>query len=579
MDAAKRTINEVFTGTKILDIPFFQRSYVWIETQWERLLDDVKNVTKTSEPYFMGSVILKQQQTPLSETDTRTVIDGQQRLTTLSILLKVLCLKNKSMEKFNKRFRLDDNRTVIQHNYNDVDAYNAIMNLEKIEPIDREDNISRAYQYFEKNLDPNEVDFDRVCNKILFVGIELDHDDDEQQIFDTINSLGVSLTTAELLKNYFFGRDDIDDYKKYWQNIFEKDDEAKEYWDNEISTGSPKRTFIDLFFYSYLQIKIQDSKLKVTTDDKLAFYKVETLFDSYKKFIESYCGGKKKSLLTEIGEYAATFRKSFNLELIDDELPEKAGIERINAIIFALDTTTLIPYVLFVERNVKDLSAKNDLYDYIESYIMRRIVTRERTKNYSQLFSERLISNRILSKQELIKYIGGQDDKMNRMPTDEDVKTAFNDSCLTNKYATGILYMIESKIRNHNFQAVRLLSINKYSLEHLMPKKWHTHWDSPKGTYTDEYRDKKLLTLGNLTIITQSLNSSIRNANWATKKSGQKGKGAGLQEYANGLETLSSYLKKDVWDEDAIKERASYLSTKALEIWSSKQQKKQPTKS
>lgn len=568
MDAGKRTINEIFNGSRILEIPFFQRAYVWGESQWERLLEDVENVSRTHTPYFMGSVILKQQLTGTlsSVGDIRTVVDGQQRLTTLSILLKVLCLKNDSLRKFDKRFRLDDDRNVLQHNHNDIDIYNSIMELDRIKSTELKDNISRAYQYFVENLDPNKVDFDTICHSILLVGIDLASDEDEQQIFDTINSLGVRLTTAELLKNYFFGRNDISDYNKFWLSVFEIDDETKEYWDREITTGRMKRTFIDIFFFSFLQIKVQDSSLDVKADDKLTFSKVENLFDSYKRFIKDYCGNDKHSILKEIREYAVLFKSAINADIIDEELPSTAGIERLNAIIFALDTTTLISYILFVERNVKNLSVKNELYYYLESYIMRRLVTRETTKNYNQLFSDRLIFNRILSKQEFINYIGSQNDKVNRMPTDTDVKAAFNDSWLTNKYATGILYLIESKIRDRRRHSTRLLGISKYSLEHLMPKKWRNHWTFSGDKVAADLRDRKLLTLGNLTIITQSLNASIRDADWQTKKLGHNNKG-GLRIYAEGVETLSTFLETDVWDETAIQNRAVYLSSKALETW------------
>lgn len=569
MDAGKRTINEIFNGSRILEIPFFQRSYVWGEPQWERMLEDIENVSRTRIPYFMGSVILKQQLTDTSTTvgDVRTVVDGQQRLTTLSILLKVLCLKNDSLRKFDKRFRLDDNRTVLQHNHNDIESYNIIMELDSIQPTDREDNISKVYQYFVDNLDPQKVDFDTICHAILFVGIDLAADEDEQQIFDTINSLGVSLTTAELLKNYFFGRNEIDEYNTYWLNVFEKDDETKEYWDKEVTTGRIKRKFIDLFFFSFLQIKIQDPTLKVNTDDKKVFSRVENLFDSYKRFMKGYCGDDKRFILEEIRQYATIFKRVFNAEIIDNELPSAGGIERLNAIIFALDTATLVPYILFIERNVSDISVRNDLYEYLESYIMRRLVTRATTKNYNQLFAERLILNRILSKNELINYLGGQDDKINRMPTDDDVKTAFNESWLTNKYATGVLYLIESKIRDRSRHSTQLLGISKYSLEHLMPKKWRNHWTFTGEKAAADFRDRKLLTLGNLTIITQSLNTSIRDSNWEIKKNGSKDKG-GLKKYAEGIETLSEYLDADVWDENAIQDRATYLSIKALETWS-----------
>jgi len=532
------------------------------------MLEDVETVSRTHTPYFMGSVILKQQLTDTSRAvgDIRTVIDGQQRLTTLSIMLKVLCLKSNSIRKFDKRFRLDDDSTVLQHNHNDIEAYNAIMELEDITPIDRSDSITKCYQYFANHLDPARVDFDTVCHAILFVGIDLATDEDEQQIFDTINSLGVRLTTAELLKNYFFGRNDLAAYEKYWRSVFEKDDETKEYWDREIATGRMKRTFIDLFFFSFLQIKIQDTALKVNTEDKLTFSKVEKLFDSYKRFIKEYCAGDKRAILEEIRQYAAIFRTAMNANVVDDELPANAGIERLNAIIFALDTATLIPYVLFVERNVHDSSVRNELYGYLESYIMRRLVTRATTKNYNQLFSDRLILNRVLSKEELIDYLGGQDDRINRMPSDDDIALAFHTAWLTNKYAAGVLYLIESKIRDRCRHSTQLLGLSKYSLEHILPKKWRNHWTFSGDKSAADARDRKLLTLGNLTIITQALNASIRDADWAEKKAGRGDKG-GLRRYAEGIETLSVYLEANVWDEALIQSRADYLTAKALEAW------------
>ena len=568
MDAGKRTINEIFNGSRILEIPFFQRSYVWDEPQWERLLDDVENVSQTRTPYFMGSVILKQQLTNTGSFvgDIRTVIDGQQRLTTISILLKVLCLKTNTLKKFDKRFRLDDESMVLRHNHNDIKAYNEIMNLEEVALIERKDNISRAYQFFINRLDVNKVDFDTVCNSILFVGIDLGTDEDEQQIFDTINSLGVRLTTAELLKNYFFGRNNISDYQTYWQETFEKDDETKTYWDQDVTTGRIKRTFIDLFFYAFLQIKIQNDELAVSSDDKIAFSKVDKLFDSYKVFVKKYLDGNNRLLFQEIKEYAITFRNAISLDVINNELPSKAGIERINAVMFALDTTTLVPYVLFIEQSISDADIKTELYAYIESYIMRRLITRQTTKNYNQLFTDRLILNKVLSKDALAKYLLGQEDKINRMPSNKEVSDAFHESYLTNKYALGVLYLIESKIRDRSRYSTQLLGINKYSLEHMMPKKWRNFWQFDGDSIAAEVRDRKLLTLGNLTIITQSLNASIRDADWQTKKSGKGDKG-GLKKYADGIETLSAYLELESWDEDEIQKRATNLADKALDVW------------
>ena len=94
MEATKKTINDILNGGRTLEIPFFQRSYVWEEEQWERMLIDMETICKNNKPYFLGSIILKQKNTSLETVgDYRTVIDGQQRLTTLAILFKVLSLK------------------------------------------------------------------------------------------------------------------------------------------------------------------------------------------------------------------------------------------------------------------------------------------------------------------------------------------------------------------------------------------------------------------------------------------------------------------------------------------------------
>src|SRR5699024_2511523 len=121
-----------------------------------------------------------------------------------------------------------------------------------LEEITADDNISKAYQYFKENLDEEKLDFLNIANLILFVVIDLSPEEDEQQIFDTINSIGVKLTTAELLKNYFFDRNDLKNYEENWKSVFEEDEEMKAFWDTEITAGRYKRSLIDLFFYSYL---------------------------------------------------------------------------------------------------------------------------------------------------------------------------------------------------------------------------------------------------------------------------------------------------------------------------------------
>ena len=567
MDAGKRTINDIFNGNRVLEIPFFQRSYVWGIPQWERLLEDMKAISSSNKPYFLGSVILKQQETTTGSRigDKRTVIDGQQRLTTLNIFFKVLCLKTNENFTFDRSFKLRDNSNALLHNHNDIQAFDEILALTELKDLEGESNITQAYNYFKDNLVPNELNLDSILSNVLFVGIDLSQEEDEQQIFDTINSLGVKLTTAELLKNYFFNRDDIEKYNKYWKEVFEKDEETKNYWDREITAGRLRRTFIDLFFFAYLQIKIQEPEFKVKAEDKDAYVKVEHLFESYKNFIKNYFNNNKEAFLSEIKEYALLFKKNFNYEILGEDLTQDFGIDRINTIIFGLDTTTLIPYTLYILRNISDEITKNELFGIIETYIMRRMITHSNTKNYNQLFTDKLINNRVLSKQEFLDYIEKRDDKVNFLPTDEELEKGFNSSILINKQSAGILYLIESKIRNEK-DSTALLGINKYSLEHLMPKKWRNNWDKLSSKESEINRDRKLLTLGNLTIITQSLNSSIRDSKWEDKLKGKNKKG-GLIEYSGGLKTISQFLEYPEWDEKTIEERALFLYEKAKQIW------------
>ncbi len=430
----------------------------------------------------------------------------------------------------------------------------------------KKDNILDAYNFFKNNIGKRKLDANIIIQKLMFVVVDLGAEEDEQQIFDTINSLGVRLTTAELLKNYFFNRDDLDFYNRNWKEVFEKGDDTRLYWEREFSAGRFWRTFIDMFFYSYLQIKIQDPNHKVSTKDKNEFSRVDSLFQSYKDFIKNY-DIDKKCIIKEIKEYASIFRENFNYEIIERELTNEFGIERINAIIFGLENSTLIPYTLFVLKNVEDKGQRKELFKFIETYVMRRMVVKATTKNYNQLFTERMIGNKILSKPEFRNLIEKSDDQINYLPNDGELKKGFDESILINKQSKGILYFIESKIRNRDKQATQLLGINSYSVEHIMPKKWENNWGQLETHEEKNLRNKKLLTLGNLTIITQSLNASVRDSSWETKKMGS-GKLGGLERYSAGIETLSHYLGELNWNGEQIEKRANDLYTKSVKIWS-----------
>ena len=569
MKADDVNIQTVFNRSRHLDIPFFQRAYVWGKENndlWDRFLEDIKTASNNNEKYFMGVIILKQTQTSASDQvgDVRVVIDGQQRLTTLILLFKALYEINGSPEKFKENFYTNYGDLILRHNRIDREKFEKILEDIELTKQDKESCIYKCYNYFKENIEKDEIDPNKVFQNITFVLVELREDEDEQQIFDSINSLGMSLTAAELLKNYLF-KEDEEKYKVNWEEVFE-DKDKKTYWDMKVTSGRNIRTNLDLFLESYLTIKIQDKAFKIDSRDKKSLLKIQSVFDSYKKLIEKHSFDKEE-LISELREYAKIYRSYINPLIVDQDTEDKEYIKRINLVIFGLNTTTIIPYILYVAKNSSEQDRK-DIFRYIESYLIRRLIIKETSKNYNNLFRESFINKKICLFVDLKDFIENKTDKSNFMPTDEQVRSGINESRLNNYQARGVLYLIETAIRG-DMHSTEIKSMNSFSLEHLMPKNWRKNWKA--SSFSDEMkkeRDRALRTLGNLILLDRRLNSSISDSDWKTKKEG-KGRHGGLKQYATGMDTFNpKYIEKKDWNEEAIKERARELSEKAInEVW------------
>ncbi|MGN8817899.1 DUF262 domain-containing protein [Oribacterium sp. HCP28S3_H8] len=570
MDAHKALIADIFNSSTQLEIPFFQRAYVWQEDLWERFENDMEFVTETDKPHFFGSIILKEGEPPKKGdnfTARKTVVDGQQRLTTFLIFLKVLCLKT-GQKLFDTQFRVYGEQIALRAGRNDSPAFEKAMAMKKAEEIDNPQPQSRvisAFNYFVKHADPNKLDVLRIMKNVQFVKIDLTTDEDEQQIFDTINSLGVNLTTSELLKNYFFSRETVNEYVDKWEQVFEKDDETKAYWDTEIETGRMKRALIDIFFDAFFQQFIQDKQYNVSTEDKILYARVDKIAQSYQQFIKMYCKGDKTVILDNLKDYADCFRKTFDPKYCYMAIPKEFGVERMNVLIFGLKNTTMIPYVLYVVKNVSDPQELTKIYHVLESYVMRRMITHVSTKNYNNLFTL-LIRNQALDADSLLKRLEDSKETTTYVPTDAEVENGFQNSHLTNLQTRGILYLIESYIRSDK-SATALQGFNNYSLEHMMPKKWRNNWPPCATEEEAKERDSKLLTLGNLAIIPQALNSSIRDGDWQTKKAGKGESKPGLDACAVGLATIQDALKENEWTEESIEKRGEWLACQAEKAW------------
>lgn len=570
MDASKAIISDIFNSVTLVEVPFFQRSYVWKDDLWSRLLDDMEYVVEANKTHFLGSIILKEEPKPsigANYAKRYLVIDGQQRLTTFLIFMKVLSMKKGDETAFNMQFRIMGKQIALVHGKNDYEAFEQVMETTEAAVLEnpKQSRVIDAFNFFVRNINAEKLNYLALVMNVLFVKITLVEGEDEQQIFDTINSLGVNLTTSELLKNYFFSRETISEYENKWECIFEKDDETRKYWEKEIETGRIKRALIDIFFDAYFQLFIQDRRYNISNEDKIMYARVNSISQSYQHFIRNYCGNDKNVVLAQMKEYANCFKQSFNPDYCKMGVPACSGIDRLNVIIFGLKTSTLIPYVLYVAQNVSDEEERNKIYGLLEGYIMRRMIVHATTKNYNNTFDS-LIMNQVLDSEDLSKRILSWNDTTTYLPSDEDIQEGFNSSKLINIQTKGIIYLIESHIRPAN-SATALLGFDNYSLEHLMPKKWRNNWSPCDTEELERKRDDILLTLGNLAIIPQSLNSSIRDAAWAVKVEGAGENKPGLKKCAGGVVTLQQALECMCWDEDKIKERADWLCKNALNLW------------
>jgi uncharacterized protein with ParB-like and HNH nuclease domain len=571
MDASKKTISDVLNGNRILKIPFFQRSYVWEEKQWERFLDDMEMVSITKKNYFMGSIILKQEHAPSSTKvgDIRQIVDGQQRLTTISIFFKCLCQKTNKESVFERFFLLLDKSVAIEHNYNDYLSFEKIMKKTDTHLFPKPKNqIESLYNYIIQQ-DLTRFDIQAILNHIIFVGIDLFYDEDEQKIFDTINSLGVKLTTPELLKNYFFNKSNVNLFHSHWKNIFEKDEESRNYWDTEVTSGSRQRSYLEIFFYSVLQIMIQTPDFAVSSADKIQYARVEELFNSYKDFIDKYLNNNKIQMLETLKKYYEVFIVIFDDKWESKHIERNDYVARINNIVFGLDTASIIPYLLYISYENINNPIENlyPIFAVIESYLMRRMITKHGTKSYNGFFNGTLINNRINTEIKLNEFLKKERELSTLFPSLEELENGFLNSKLTNKQAAGVIYLIESQTRQIG-QSTQLKPFNQYQLEHLMPKKWQQYWNTtPLNENQIEKRNSCLLTLGNLAIISEPLNKSILNKDWKTKKEGNKDN-KGLLLLSGGIETLAKYLSFESWDERTITIRAKDLFNLSAKIWS-----------
>jgi uncharacterized protein with ParB-like and HNH nuclease domain len=573
INATKETLNSFFSQSLQYVVPFFQRSYVWDKDNWELLWEHLMKITELSRnniktEHFIGTLITKQQESQRIGEYKLDLIDGQQRLTTFSLLLKAIATTAKGdgdfkklKDRTNELIVFEDSKgnkfIRIEHSKNDQEYFDAVLLDKDLAGLaNQEHKILRAYQYFLSELkDFSDEQLDNLRNVILnnvpVISMLLSANDDEQEIFDTINSLGIRLTTGELLKNFIFKEKALRNlYETHWYPVFEEDDDVINFWNREKTAGRIKRNNLELLLYCYLIIK---TKTEV---------KLEELFKEYKKWITGKTVEEKKEFLQGLKEYATIYR-NFPEGTQLNEIAFAENEKRFFHVIENLEITTVYPLVLYIYNKFSSEEVRSESIKYLESYLVRRNVCRLTTKNYNNIFIQIIRSldeSGVPENDSLKNVLMAFTEDTNRFPNDAEFATAFSQEALSHANAREILFCIAIYQLNSDYADIKKLSSASYSLEHILPQKWETNWSVNGMDETFKLqRNKKLKTLGNLTLVTKALNSKLKNSAWTNKK-------IPLKEYSK-LPITTPYLDLNDWNEAEIEKRANDLSNAALSIW------------
>ena len=561
-------------GNKKLIIPFFQRNYVWKEELWEKYWDSMEKSSnaEANSGCFLGSIILKQKYTSSGEREgnVRSVIDGQQRLITTFLFFKAVCTVygEEAQEKFYisnfyKTYAKGEREILLDTCDDDKEAFDEIIESTRDTKFNKKTEKSKVYECYKYFCDRSEketaMDLDNCIEKSYFVVIDLDNEDDAQQIFNTINDIGEPLTTAQLLKNHLFqGQEQKDEHDFYWKETFEG--EKRDFWDFKLTAGRERRTNIDVFLQAFFNLYNDESA-------KGRYEKLNDLYARYKNFLK---GINRKQFLENLRDYGNIYRTHINPNCVIQQRDNKStAMDRINLIIFSLNTTTIIPYVLFVLKNIEDKKEQEKMLSLVESYVMRRFVCNWTTKNYNNIFSTlKDKANNYTSLKDWMQLHVNTNEETNEFPSDKHVISSFQNARIKNKNARVILYFIEMHLhekenKNQNDKDVLikknypLRAIKDYSIEHIMPVQWDKNWkDLPDG-FEIWQRNEKIKTLGNLILLTMPLNAELSNSGWNIKKKK-------LELHSGGVKTFSI---REKWSEIEIEERTEFLIEKSIEIW------------
>lgn len=551
MDARKGNIYEILNGNKQFLIPVYQRYYSWDIEQCTRLWNDIVEMQKKGKVgHFVGSIVNIAEQAMPTGVQKYMIIDGQQRMTTLSLLLLALrdyAIKNPDDTTINAR-RIDN--MLLKNEYESGDERykllltetdrDILMRLVEEKPIpdDTRSRLLDNYKFFagkiaDKELQPAEV-YESI-GKLQIVNITLDRTvDDAQAIFESLNSTGKELSESDLIRNYvLMGLEPTEQtyvYEHLWRPM------------ELLFVYETQDSVMDRFFRDYLTMKITRIPKQDRVYEEFKLYHLNCEFGT----IRELC----KDLLTYAKYYTdMVFKRSSNPVL-------KSLYEDIND----LRMEVSYPFLLKVHNDYAEgIISEDDLRLIIRlciSYVFRRSICDIPTNSLNKTFAT--LKNEIKP-----------DDYVNSIKAffvmRDDYKEFPNDDKFTAAFVSRDIYTMRSRnfILSHleNYGNKASIIIENYTIEHIMPQNssLSPEWKQMLGANWREVQKTYLHTIGNLTLT--AYNSEMSDHPFMVKMDME----GGFKESA--LRLNAYVVKLTEWNEQRIKERASLLADKAKQIW------------
>lgn len=599
-----RSIIYLFDGKRRYLIPLYQRKYSWTESKQIALLwEDIEKAMKRIEtdrsslvPHFMGAMVINQIKTYGDQVQAFEVIDGQQRLTTFQLLMAAL--RDVAAEHGSRyapevgKYLLNDGvmededreRYKLWPSITDRLAFVKLIDpatdLSGVEGLAEDDDLAGklatvAYnafrtrisryvmaggEYQEKRL---QILFEALKEGLAVVSIELETGDDPQTIFETLNSRGMPLSPADLLRNFIFqrakglGQSDgtlnVDKlYEKHWLPLDRRS------WSEAASRGRQTRTRLDWMLTDHLAMHTGD------------LVPIDALFARYRKWVlDEAPFATVTEELEAISATAAVEQRLFTPK-------EGDPVGRFGRMADAFDVSTAMPLAIYLATEPSVLPRLGEAFEALESYILRRDISGLTTKNYNRFFIALITRLRACEGdkvEELHAYLSGRTSDLERWPDDAEWR---HNWVYRPQYANSrqprLRYILETIERaKHTRLTEDIVIRSPLTIEHIMPQKWPTNWPIPgmEGLIEHEYppeltsqvrtRSVAVNVLGNLTLMTQELNSTVSNGPFSVKMPAIR---------ANAALALNRELNAwDAWDEAAIQERGDALFEVARTIW------------